>query len=1304
MAIKVQTSYKPATIRIATGVTAMTPSKVTIQGSSVTPQKPTVNPQPQKAPVYQAAATTKTYQKAQAANDAAAARRFAIAQEKAQAAAAIQRKRLADAKQAEIGARSGNWFTKTAKNVASYDQRVGRETAFKYAQDNERVWAGNIIARQNEFERKASELKNWVMQSGSESEWNRRVKEAERWLNTEEKTINSDIDDYTKTQAELMAFSQQQMSGTLPALGRGVKSTLGKVTSAGWNALTWTASQPQRLVNTAKNFVNPNNKRMYYGGDEKKGGLTGAGSNMFSQSLDQLKKSYNASRNQRTVGFSKEDEARRLETRTGRIQVKTKNGYEWRDVTRKPSGLDAFRVKYGDDIADFALDPLAWLPNNWAARGAAAVGVKKGLTKLSSKGFELAGKNKFTRDFVLNQAVRQSDPSSLRNWFKKREGTRLDDFYRDNKAAITERNLVSEKKKALVDAWKGIKGEFNPIERELRKLSDGDARLLQEYILGKTFKGSRFSTETVKPTHSWQNVELPRNFGRQQRRHLEDLARGMKGATDRLRSLGIDYAEGMGKTKRADLIRKANNRAYVPQFVKRNFDEATPSKGGKMPDWYLKSKTGQTVQSSHDLAQSFGKRYRGQMWAESPEGQSLGRYYEPLDTYQKQLQRKISIRKQGYKPNQGSRFNDFGIKKRGFTPTGVWKKSVLKYDPAWYVNGVGYNIPASLSAAGPRVIGEFAKIMRHPNQWKAIVEGLPEGVLSGLKVDIGRAAITDDMPRVATFLALKKKGLSDADAIKQVDRWLFSYKNKNYERPLRAIAPFMQWQKNLLRLSTTMPFHAPRSAKAYSDAYKTAFQRPYEALPNQEQTYKDEATGQEQTFNPKEFYKGKAKIGDNWMNLPFFALNPEKMLEFGINPYLASGLDYLSGQDKFGRTNTNRKAWTILAERFPQINLARAQANRNNMDTEKWFAAGGNSKMAQGYDASKPNYKESLDNNAKFGKVVKSFLGVPRAVKYDAAEYDRKARLSKFNKDFFAKDWDVRLDELKKAVGDTQFAWDDKTSPYNQLRAEQESLAKKYGFDLQKDIYDNYWSKYDTENTKRTKQLKRSAYDFNSDFWRDYISLPQGSKTQASVRRPFLLGKYDEWKKNNTFAENPYYDIPKFNVYDAKGNKTGDKAAKNPYTLRAEEAASLARRRAGKLKYQRYLDYQSSKKSGDLSAYEKRYGKYKGKSSPWQYDGKFFKSEATMKRYKEGALWDEYYKLTSSADKQAFFVEHPELRQFEQPTTQAEWDELRLMLREKRNKKLAGLDGFTARREKIERRVADSFRTKSASKRLRYKF
>ena len=1276
------------------------------QGNNVNPQGNNYNPQKTYNP--QQAATAQQLRNVTAQQVAAAALRQQQEQDRIRAEAAAKKKRLADAKNNEIAVIKGGIKSKILDKVSLGSlrrQRGGRELAVKYWKQNEDEWGTQIMSRQRNYENKGAQLKDWVMQADNEGEYSRRVAEANKWLDSEYKAIDADIKDFRQTQLELARYAQTPLSGKFAAGARLTKNFIGGVTSKSWGALTFTASQPQRAVNTVKNFVNPNNARQYYGGAQKSGGLVGKGSNPWSISIDQLKKSYNASANQRIVGHSKADEAQRLKGWTKTLIVDGKP----RKVTRTPSAVDKFRVKYGDDVVDMMLDPLSWL-------GGAGAASKAGKASKADKLFAFAGKNKVLRNSIINasaskQWLANTKLGSAAKWLGaeyKPRGERANDAIKVLHGELGKTvDQFREAKKGVYDSFSQTLRSGNKAKSDFLLKQADTQKALTERTTQFRAQAEKLSQDYVKRLEQFNDREVRAitKFARNGKWSAYDKATISKARRADLTSFLEDYqTKAQTLAKSEGLKRTANN--YLPEFTGRGYDPT--ARRTLFGDKYYGQGRQQLQESiiMRDFASNWDEsnQYIKQLSAtEKSILRNAAKTNRQLTEFERQQLQTIAQRKSALtkvKRQFGHKFDDIrdtmsftresaqpalkaslrGGIKTNFTKQGLknsaadifhlpmrtWKKSVLKYNPAWYVNNAAWNVPASVSAAGGQVFGEYAKLLTSRKYWNEASKAIPEGVQSKISREIGKGGLAskiEDTARMATFLALRKKGFSDEKALKQVNRWLFDYRTKNWERPIKGILPFWQWQKNLIRLGGTTTFHSPRSAKVYSELYKGFYQRPYDALPHDKQEYTDPETGEKQTYDPRKFYKGKAKIGDNWYGLPFFALNPETMMQFGVNPYLLSAADYLTSSDRLGNSNTDRKAWTVLGERFPQANVGRAIANRNNKDSQLYFADSGNSKERQGFDKSKKNYVESMDNRRKSNNTIKSFFGIPRGVKFDRKEFDTKKRLTEFNKSFFAIDWD------KKEEAD-----------YKGAQKEKEALAKKYGFDLQKDIYDNYWSKYDTETTANTKRLKTEAAQFNSPdtgYWHDYFGLEKGSLTSSSKRRPFLIGKFDEWKRNHTFAKNPYYKLPK-------------KGEINPFALKRQEAESQARRAAGKLKYQRKLDYEEAKRTGDWSKFQKKYGDSR-KRTPFTYQGKFFKTAesrdkfiAGSKKHERGLIWGEYYALKTTKEKQAFLDKHPELRTFKQPQTQAEWDALRLMLRQQRKDKSNTIAGFNDIRQALK--------------------
>ena len=133
------------------------------------------------------------------------------------------------------------------------------------------------------------------------------------------------------------------------------------------------------------------------------------------------------------------------------------------------------------------------------------------------------------------------------------------------------------------------------------------------------------------------------------------------------------------------------------------------------------------------------------------------------------------------------------------------------------------------------------------------------------------------------------------------------------------------------------------------------------------------------------------------------------------------------------------------------------------------------------------------------------------------------------------------------------------------------------------------------------------------------------------------------------------------------------------------------------------MEYQKAKKTGDWSWFDKN-PSGKKRSSPFQYDGKYFKSQETMDKYIEGKFWRDYYALKTTKERQALLAEFPQFKLYDQPQTQEEWDRVRQLLRDKRNRDLATIDGFSDIRQATKKRIETSFRKGFGGRRLKYKF
>lgn len=1186
-----------------------------------------------------------------------------------EAEAKIQRKRLADIQIAGYKGNIAGQLLDKAKGGLAFKERSKREQAVKYLEENDKNWSVNIISRQTYLEKKQAELQDWIMQSSSQAEGDKRYAEATSWLDKNWKALEDDYTDYTKTQKELSAYSQTPLPGKLMGGLSRAGSLLKTASTSGFNILSNTISQPERLINTALNGVNPNRLRTYYGGAEAKGGISKQGS-----LLDQLKRNYNITKDQRIIGWSNATEE--AKTKPGKVGTTKMPDGSIRDVYRKNNPLGNFITKYGDDVANQVVNPINWVGAGSIGKASKLLSSNLGKIGSSSSGFALGqiGKNKQLRDLALTTSVgarsildkfNDSKAGSALKWLGKPQENKFTKWSDETQPARDEVQRLVDEINVKKEGWAKTKGRYDSIAQQVAKLTPEQNLLFTQYVRANTI-ASQGARGLKKAPYSWQGIDMPKNMTKQEKGFIKNLADRWKSKSDELFWDG----KGMGE-------KYSYRQGYLPQY--KGSSGVVDQRPSGAP-WYSKEQQTQDLQTPEQLASSINKRASTQLWRSDPNARWLD---DNAGRYTKRIGSMINAM-EASKPTM----NTWDMIER-FMPMNIWRKSVLKYLPSWYVNNAGTNTAFSVSGGGLKALQYQTKLTTNSKYRKEVFSSLPKGVLSNINLEVGKAnaaSFLENIARSSVFLANKDKGLSDAEALKIVNRWLIDYTTKNWERPIKGILPFYQWQKFLLSKSISMPFTNPRSAQVYSQTYNKYYKRPYESLPDEEQTFEDQETGETVTYNPRKAYKGKAYLGTDkdgnqrFANTPFFALNPDTILNAGINPFLSTGIDFANSKDRYGNKNTDKKAWQLLAEKFPQFNLAKSATDlskkihgRLPLNTKTWFSPTGNSKVRQGNDPSKPNYDKSLDKSLNFGKTAKSFLGIPNVVKFEPKKYDVQKRLTKFNADFFAIDW--------KAL---------EGKDYKQAQQAKKDLASKYGFDLKKDIYDNYWSKYDTATTANTKKLKEDAGKFNQDFWTGYYAKKPGSLTAPSERRPYVIGKFDEWKANHTFAKNPYYKIPKFK-----------EQAINPYTLRNQEATSQAKRSAGRLKYARKLAYER----GDWAEL-KRLG---GGSSGVEANGKYFKTTESRDKYLKGVakhdFWEKFFALKTTSARQELLDAHPEIERNPVPTTQAEWDALRLRLRNERKQKAGTISGFDMTQAEIRRAIEKSVKTLSKKQaRLRFKY
>lgn len=600
-------------------------------------------------------------------------------------------------------------------------------------------------------------------------------------------------------------------------------------------------------------------------------------------------------------------------------------------------------------------------------------------------------------------------------------------------------------------------------------------------------------------------------------------------------------------------------------------------------------------------------------------------------------------------------------------PTQLWKKSVLKYRPAWYVNNELYNTQAAVLAGGWGSLAEKVKMVVSPRYWrKAMQEG--SAFRSNIGKEIGHnrfASNQEDWSRVAAGRAAMKKGFTEAQATKRVNKYLFDYKTSNWERPIKAVLPFWAFQKNLGKAAAAMPFDRPGAAIAYNrldryqqTQYDQEFAKMVPELTKLGYTAEEISAMKEQ--NAK-YFRGRLKIGSHWITTPFNAFSDKGMTNLGINPFLAAGQEVADSVDSFGQKVKGKESGFLrrILSKFPQAELGRQmwQSHQVNagklLPSEKYIGKSGGEgyglgKEKQGYDPKKPNYVASMDPRRKLGANLLAFAGVPKTMTFDQKGFVKGKMLQKLSGDYFA--------------------LDTKNMTYDNAEVARQAIFKKYGVTAD-EFYKGILSKYDTANTTRIKQLKEDAKAANDSLFAEY------EKQSVGTRGAWAIQKLAEMNKAGYFGDNPFkYSFVK-TLDNPKGWITPD-AIQRVKTGQAKKA-----------------DYQYAVATGDWTKYREKYGST-GKQSPFQYAGKFFKTAESMAKYKEGEFWGKYASATLS-ERKKLLVDNPQFNT-RSGWTASQWTSWKQTEKDKLKKRATGfgnISSFIAQNKSVAEAKSLKFRS-----------
>lgn len=1018
---------------------------------------------------------------------------------------------------------------------------------------------------------------------GSWAEYNKAVADYKKWESSELQRLEYARAATTGTLEGYEGKSKEQINNLPGKVGNWlyknvVTGPIGQVTGNLWKYTLGSGDEnlpslvtaPSRAVNWVGNLFNKNGQKNLYGGGTVKG--FEKGKNAWTQTFNQRNFNIEQPKKFTQAGFEKWYKTRDLsqwrdDIKAGRIdEKKVKNLF----LAQYKAQIDA--DKWANYATEFVADPLSLLGFTKAA------GLTSKGSSFLSKTLKPLGESKFIKGTANALGkVKSSKPVS---WLRAEAKTpqqsfldaqaaakrSIDDAQRVLLPRLRARNAQLAKEKGVLAA----KFDDSIID-EFRKLAEqGDdeaAKFLQTMVNGDFSTAAKIKNWT-RAGGLGSNPRLTR---------LKDIADRWLQFSENMRKADKVEFSSYGKGKKRSFYSPRVD--YTGQHDALNYD-FTKAK---------KFHTDKHAQSAEDLYRNVVERYFKSdvidYWGDTQKakvGQLDKEMQDILSEYDQKTTGARAATQAAYKKTR----TPYG-RLRGFTgkfgPTSLWKKSVLKYRPAWYVNNFLYNTQGAGLAGGARGIIEQFRLMR-PKNYRAALAELPADVRTQVANEIGKGKISkfgsavENVSRMGAYRALIKKGYSHDRALKRVNSYLFDYSTKNYERPLRAVMPFYSFQKGLAKAAVKMPFDRPGAAMAYNrlDRYqKQQFDTDFAKIVPQLKKYGYTDQEIEQIRNEQaKYYAGRLKVGDRYITTPFNAFSEKGgFAGAGINPWLSAFAETAAAKDSWGRDllGADANIGSRLLSKFPQAELAKKGldkflvASGRKKPTKSWIGAPGSggygmTKQAQGYDPSKPNYQQQLDPGAKFDQDLAAFFGVPRNLKFDSQKLVEHKKLQKLKEEYFAIDW--------------------KDMPFPEQEKRRNALFKKYGMSSS-DFYDGELSKYDTAHTKHIKAMKEEAFNKTRSLFDEYSRQPKGTRNVWATK------KLKELVDQGYFAKNPF--LKSFDWIDPG---TIGKAYKKMAYDRAKSTGKWSEYTAkyGTHHSQKSIDYKRAKATGDWSDYNRKYG------------------------------------------------------------------------------------------------------------------
>lgn len=806
--------------------------------------------------------------------------------------------------------------------------------------------------------------------------------------------------------------------------------------------------------------------------------------------------------------------------------------------------------------------------------------------------------------------------------------------------------------KDLVNTWQRTKGEIKTRAKfeEFKKVSDDFLNLSKEEVAA--------FQRYVRSGDDWTKVKKFEKLTDVQKANIEKLSKKYRSNFDSMRVKELD--------KKVATPFRQN---YLPQYqgkfslgVKKRVKKITGDDGW----WFTKQQKKQKIQGKEKFIKSVSARSYDSRVARK-DLPVLKNIVAGRDDVGRNIDRIENMHKL-VKKTKWEKAMDVAS-----APTKLWKKSVLLANPAWYANneifnqiqgGIAGGLKFYRNQKGTKKYLEHVKKNAEKRMMPSELRKMVDDISSDITKEVGGSKLgrfaskQEGRSRIALYRTFRQDGLSHKAAVKKLDRSLFTYKTKNWERPLKTVVPFWAWQKGLAKAGTRMSVDHPIAARGFNELDKYQDRRMDEHFDQavadlKELGFSDQEIEEMRNESAK-YNKGKFRIGDTYFNTPFNAFSERGMDALGVNPFIATGAEVADSTNFYGQKVKGFESSFMrrLISKFPQLELG-LQSKRAldvsrgfSKPSEKYIGGKGSDgvgygKEKQGHDKSKPNYVPSMDPRKNLGQNALAFLGIPRRTTVDMKQFVDRKRLQKVTDEYFSVDW-------------KSMKWEDQ-------EAQQKALFKKFGISSD-DFYKGILSKYDTETTQFVKGQKEDARKLNQNLLDEYGKQPVGTRSRWAVN------KLRELNESGYYSKNPFlyrFDwmtpetVAKADKGSAylKAKNTGDWRAFNAKygDNRSQKAKSyeLAKRTGDWDAYQRQYgvksakakDYKAAQKSGDWTDYMKKYGQ---KETPFKFADKFFKSKESMDKYIEGDFWRKYA-VADKTGKAKLFKENPQFN------TRANW-------------------------------------------------